>query len=442
MERCNLQRRIPFLSHQLSPCESLATTWPSGEFLCRYGMSHSPSTGATVWGSTSRDRTISRVQLGVNVTPQSCVYSSLGCLYIGCCPQRVDSFTPHQAVWDSLLVSLQVYYWLRVVKGVSKKLTHYGHIKGSSCLEMLSAIETEKRGSNKSYTATRIKCAIVLKCDALNWRALFSSYNVYLWDLKVADADNRNTRISRNTLDADALRRNLLHPDSLPLIAAQHIALLWNQPNPNGERITNYKETPVFPNTFIHFPRKLEDANRTPAYLARYVSCEFDSSLVATRLRGGRDPLSCALSRPQGHVKEEGDVSSACDIRLRSGVFPAYRGPSSHDPWRTPAQPPRCPRPHQDRKYKKLNTMSAYARQKAKSKYRNRIRLERASQKQSSDAHKTPFDRVRRFRERSHPLESLLKGGVNSPPPPRQLARAVCSPQLAPCTRATDCLLR
>ncbi|KAJ8866440.1 hypothetical protein PR048_032283 [Dryococelus australis] len=38
--------------------------------------------------------------------------------------------------------------------------------------------------------------------------------------------------------------------------------------------------------------------------------------------------------------------------------------------------------------------MSAYSRQKAKSKYRNRIRLERAPQKQSSDTHKTPYDRL------------------------------------------------
>jgi hypothetical protein len=44
--------------------------------------------------------------------------------------------------------------------------------------------------------------------------------------------------------------------------------------------------------------------------------------------------------------------------------------------------------------------MSAYTRQKAKSKYRNRIRLERASQEQSNDTHKTPYNTVRRCRER------------------------------------------
>ncbi|KAJ8867736.1 hypothetical protein PR048_031539 [Dryococelus australis] len=48
----------------------------------------------------------------------------------------------------------------------------------------------------------------------------------------------------------------------------------------------------------------------------------------------------------------------------------------------------------------KVNTISAYNRQKTKSKYINRIRLERASQKQSSHTHKTPYDRVERCRER------------------------------------------
>lgn len=46
------------------------------------------------------------------------------------------------------------------------------------------------------------------------------------------------------------------------------------------------------------------------------------------------------------------------------------------------------------------NAMSAYASQKAKSKYRDRIRLERASQEQSSDTHKRPYNRVKRCRER------------------------------------------
>ncbi|KAJ8888698.1 hypothetical protein PR048_008190 [Dryococelus australis] len=48
----------------------------------------------------------------------------------------------------------------------------------------------------------------------------------------------------------------------------------------------------------------------------------------------------------------------------------------------------------------KLNTISAYTCQKAKSKYRNRIQLERASKKHSSNTHKTPYDRMKWCRER------------------------------------------
>ncbi|KAJ8871236.1 hypothetical protein PR048_027542 [Dryococelus australis] len=40
-----------------------------------------------------------------------------------------------------------------------------------------------------------------------------------------------------------------------------------------------------------------------------------------------------------------------------------------------------------------------YTRRKAKKKYRNRIRLEKASLKQSSDTHNTPYDVVKRCRE-------------------------------------------
>ncbi|KAJ8890405.1 hypothetical protein PR048_009913 [Dryococelus australis] len=48
-----------------------------------------------------------------------------------------------------------------------------------------------------------------------------------------------------------------------------------------------------------------------------------------------------------------------------------------------------------------------YTGQKAKSKYRNRIRLERASQKQSSDTHKTPYDRGGKTGDpRDNPLTS------------------------------------
>ncbi|KAJ8877813.1 hypothetical protein PR048_022271 [Dryococelus australis] len=58
--------------------------------------------------------------------------------------------------------------------------------------------------------------------------------------------------------------------------------------------------------------------------------------------------------------------------------------------------------------------MSDYTRQKAKSKYRNRIQLERASQKQSSDTHKTPYDRAKLCRERKINIKASERVNSNS----------------------------
>ncbi|KAJ8865728.1 hypothetical protein PR048_033249 [Dryococelus australis] len=53
--------------------------------------------------------------------------------------------------------------------------------------------------------------------------------------------------------------------------------------------------------------------------------------------------------------------------------------------------------------------MSAYTRQQAK----NRVRLERASQKQYSDAHETPYDRVERCRERKINIKASERVNVD-----------------------------
>ncbi|KAJ8872675.1 hypothetical protein PR048_026287 [Dryococelus australis] len=57
--------------------------------------------------------------------------------------------------------------------------------------------------------------------------------------------------------------------------------------------------------------------------------------------------------------------------------------------------------------------MSAYTRQKAKLKYRNRVRLKRTSEKQSSDTHKTPYDRVKRGRERKINIKASERVNVD-----------------------------
>ncbi|KAJ8875055.1 hypothetical protein PR048_022945 [Dryococelus australis] len=50
--------------------------------------------------------------------------------------------------------------------------------------ELFSAFEAEGRGSVKGDTVTRIKSSTAFKREALNWRAVFSSCCVYLWDFQ------------------------------------------------------------------------------------------------------------------------------------------------------------------------------------------------------------------------------------------------------------------
>ncbi|KAJ8880032.1 hypothetical protein PR048_020654 [Dryococelus australis] len=61
----------------------------------------------------------------------------------------------------------------------------------------------------------------------------------------------------------------------------------------------------------------------------------------------------------------------------------------------------------------KLNILSSYNRQKDKSKYRNRIWLERAFQKQYSDSHKTPYDLVKRCLERKKNIKASERVNVD-----------------------------
>ncbi|KAJ8881369.1 hypothetical protein PR048_017850 [Dryococelus australis] len=62
--------------------------------------------------------------------------------------------------------------------------------------------------------------------------------------------------------------------------------------------------------------------------------------------------------------------------------------------------------------------MSAYTRQKAKSKHRNRIRLERASQNQSIDTHRTPCYRVKQCWELWSSAGMKVRGSRRSPSKP------------------------
>ncbi|KAJ8895472.1 hypothetical protein PR048_000805, partial [Dryococelus australis] len=98
------------------------------------------------------------------------------------------------------------------------------------------------------------------------------------------------------------------------------------------------------------------------------------------------------------------------------GTIPTRENPRATLPRIEPGSPWRIasslnttsPRPPDDldlimqrsEKLGKLNTILVYTRKIAQSKYRNRIRLARASHKQYSDTYKTQYDRAKRCRER------------------------------------------
>ncbi|KAJ8872118.1 hypothetical protein PR048_025720 [Dryococelus australis] len=76
----------------------------------------------------------------------------------------------------------------------------------------------------------------------------------------------------------------------------------------------------------------------------------------------------------------------------------------------------RTPKINNAEKYEQHFGSSAcafYTRQNAKSKYRNRIRLEGASQKPFSDTHKIPYDRVKRCRERKINIKASERVNVD-----------------------------
>ncbi|KAJ8885021.1 hypothetical protein PR048_011217 [Dryococelus australis] len=57
-------------------------------------------------------------------------------------------------------------------------------VKARAYPDLFFVFETKKHGSDMGDIATHIKCPIAVKCKVLNWRAVFSSDCVYLWDVQ------------------------------------------------------------------------------------------------------------------------------------------------------------------------------------------------------------------------------------------------------------------
>ncbi|KAJ8869141.1 hypothetical protein PR048_030709 [Dryococelus australis] len=90
----------------------------------------------------------------------------------------------------------------------------------------------------------------------------------------------------------------------------------------NGQHRTTSHETPVFPRTFIRFPKKmvgLQVTNRAPAYTACVVACEFDSSLVAP-ICGNVYQIAalCVYTEPRFLESKTGNLHVSTSVQSKS----------------------------------------------------------------------------------------------------------------------------
>ncbi|KAJ8872176.1 hypothetical protein PR048_025778 [Dryococelus australis] len=180
----------------------------------------------------------------------------------------------------------------------------------------------------KGETASCIKCAIAPKSKPLNWRAVFSSHCVYLWDFQ---------------------RRPCCFI--------------------GGKSVGKSSAGP------------LSSLFSSDAYILRY---GWVWGGVGIKRRGKRE-ISEKTGRP---TTSPGTIPTCENPVTRPGI-------ELGSPWWEASVLTTQP-PWSHKEIMKTHTILAYTRLKAKSKYRNHIRLERASQKKSSDTHKTPYDRVKR----------------------------------------------
>ncbi|KAJ8876126.1 hypothetical protein PR048_024035 [Dryococelus australis] len=97
-------------------------------------------------------------------------------------PQRVASVTPHLAVWHTLLVSLQLCYWLRVVQ-VSLAMTSRIAVPNvyRERMRLRVRVFVYECADTRAIFVLRHKCAIATKRKPLNWRAVFRRTACTYW---------------------------------------------------------------------------------------------------------------------------------------------------------------------------------------------------------------------------------------------------------------------
>ncbi|KAJ8867485.1 hypothetical protein PR048_031287 [Dryococelus australis] len=314
-------------------------------------------------------------------------------------------------------------------------------------LELSPAFEAEKRGNDKGDTATRIKCPVTTKRRALNWGAVFSSHCVYLRDFErfvtkyntlkklvfillsyTITSDFKGPRWSSGqTTYTPPPSTHLGEPGSIPGGVAPGFSHVGTMPDDvTGSRVFS---------GISRFPRPCIPALLHTIHLASSSSVVKTSMSRAAQISPLRTLLTSFIQFAQYSVTAEtlarlgrrSDEAQGVRARVAriapspldlgrgvpTGVHPTLR-PVYHDA--VPAylylfvaafEAERC---GSDKdhfatriKYtivvtgKAMNWLAVFSSCYV---YLNRIRLERAFQKQASDTHNTLYDRVKRCRER------------------------------------------
>ncbi|KAJ8894523.1 hypothetical protein PR048_007180 [Dryococelus australis] len=328
----------------------------------------------------------------------------------------------------------------------SARLPGYGRITLTKIPKASSATYTHGEGPNASVTVSGFGMFNDPTCNALPKFQYCSRAALLEW-LERSSPNKANCvpapvqGHSRNSACAEHARtmlssggrvtRNLTFPLSLHSGPLLHIRLI---PPINGSR-NHLKWTQNFPNTkwrnvrdsYVRYPRSTRTKIPDECFVSTATSCSFplvperhscwpdrqDWCRIRhiltgpvtvvycrkTRIGCTKGPLVYAVNQSDvdiGHCWKHSNDGTEIALADRREIHISERPLLTYRRWQlalafgTQLELARGLLTFY--KYRKL-------RQKAKSKYRNRIRLERASQKRSSDTHKTPYDRVKRCRE-------------------------------------------
>ncbi|KAJ8865764.1 hypothetical protein PR048_033286 [Dryococelus australis] len=305
--------------------------------------------------------------------------------------QRVASVTPHPAVRHSLRFLLQVCYWLGVVQGVSNEL----------------------RSNCKAGFMRRERCSPVESLAARGHRTLDVRGSVVLIaPVPLGLKHGKQLRVAAETLHALRVGAMGRQPCVLTVARIAPTLLDLGRGDPTEGPASQFQGE--FRSANISSPRHTHTHTHTHGIFiaACNLTCKhiwdhgrWNTTVapgkIRKALRSGRHPcrvgkipalpVAAMYRNLFSTTKGEGSVGEIMLKLFACSAFGMYTNIADVA----------------------IVAIKTYTRHKAKSKYINRIRLESASQKQSSDTHKPPYDRVKRCQERKINIKASERVNVD-----------------------------